>query len=65
MIKGALSNIPVYYMSLYKVPTKVVCAIKKYQRDFLLEGGRQKEDYLVKWETLVKPNEQGGLGGKN
>lgn len=35
LIKGALSNILVYYMSLFKMPIKVGSAIKKLQRDFL------------------------------
>lgn len=62
MIKGALSNIPMYYTSLYKVLVKVVCAVEKYPRDFLWEGGRQRKDHLVKWETVMKPKEQRGLG---
>lgn len=37
LIKGALSNVPIYYMSLYKALAKVVYAIEKYYRDLLWE----------------------------
>lgn len=61
MIKAALSNIPVYYMSLFKMPNKVVLVVERYQHDFLWEWGSQK-DHLVKWEIVVKSKEHGGLG---
>lgn len=35
LIKAALSNIPVYYTSMYKMSIKVVQVIEKYQGDFL------------------------------
>lgn len=61
MIKLALSNIPVNYMSLYRMPHKVMNIIERYQRDFLWEGGSQKNDHLEKWEIVVDPIENGGL----
>lgn len=36
-------------------------AIKKLERDFLWEGGKQKKDRLVKWD-VVKHKEKWGLG---
>lgn len=59
IIKAALSNISVYYMSLYKMPKKVVMAIERYQRDFLWEDGSQRKDHLVKWEIVTKSKQQG------
>lgn len=56
-MKVALSNIPVYYMSLFKMPSKVILIIEKYQRDLLWEGRSQKKDHLVKWDIVVKPKE--------
>jgi len=35
LIKATLLNILMYYMSLYKMPSKVTHATEKYQRDFL------------------------------
>lgn len=49
-------------MSLYKMPTKIVSELEKYQRNFLWDGGSQKKDHLVKWDIVVKPKAQGGLG---
>lgn len=63
LIKVALSNIPVFYMSLFTMPIKVACTIEKYQRDFLWEGGGQKKGHLVKWKIVVKSNEQRGAWG--
>lgn len=62
MIKAALSNIPVYYMSMFKMPCKVANIIENFQMDFLWDGGGCKKDHLVKWEIVVKPKSQGGLG---
>lgn len=47
LIKGVLSNVSVYYMSMYKVLNKVSHAIKEYQRKFLWEAGNQKKDHSV------------------
>lgn len=52
LIKASLSNLLVYYMSLFTMPYKVVMTIEKLQSDFLWEGGRQKKDHLVKWMQL-------------
>lgn len=52
LIKAALANVPVCYMSLFKMPSKVVLTIEKYQWDFLWEGGRQTKDHLVKLEVF-------------
>lgn len=62
LIKGALSYIPVYYMSMYKIPTKVTYVIERYQWEFLWDGRCQKKVHLVKWEVVVKSKEKRGLG---
>lgn len=33
LIKAAMSNVPVYHMSLYKMPLKVIMVLGKCQRD--------------------------------
>lgn len=62
MIKVALSNVPVYYISLFKIPLKVNLAFEKCQRDFLWEGGREKNAHLVNWRDVYRSKEYGGLG---
>lgn len=61
-IKVAMSNLPVYYMSLFKIPKKIDLVLKKYQRDFLWEVGKEKKDHLMKWEDVCRPKEFGCLG---
>lgn len=48
LIKTVLSNIPVYYMSIFKMPWKVASFIENFWIDFLWEGGGKKKDHLVK-----------------
>jgi hypothetical protein len=38
MIKSTLSNIPMYYLSLFQIPVKVAKCKEKIQRDFLWGG---------------------------
>lgn len=62
LIKAALVNVSVYYMSLYKMPAKVVQVLEKCQREFLWEGGVGKKDHLVNWEEVCRSKSHGGFG---
>jgi len=63
LIKAMLSSLPLYYLSLFKIPAKVAQEINKIQRRFLWSGKSQgRYNALVKWETLQRPKEKGGLG---
>lgn len=57
-----MKKIPMYYLFLFKMTRKVASELEKFQKDFLWEGGGSKKDHLVKWETMVKAKEYGGLG---
>lgn len=48
LIKEALANLPVFYMSIFKMSCKVVSVLERLQRDFLWKRGGQKKDHLVK-----------------
>lgn len=61
MNKSALSNIPVYYMSLFKMSCEVALVIEKYQRNFLCEGCCKKKDHLMKWSGAIRSKKNGGL----
>ena len=63
LIKACLSNIPVYYMSLFKMPKVVVERLDLICRNFLWEGkSNKKKLHLMKWSEVIKPKSCGGLG---
>ena len=53
---------PIYYMSLFRMPRAVRLRLEQIQRDFLWRGGAlEQKTHLVKWEVVSKKN-KGGLG---
>jgi len=63
LIKVVLNSLPIYYLSLFKLRTKVAQEINKLQRRFLWSGQKNgRYNALVKWEILQKSKEKGGLG---
>ncbi|QHO54257.1 Putative ribonuclease H protein [Arachis hypogaea] len=63
LIKSVLNSLPVYYLSLYKMPKAVAAKLISLQRRFpwSKEDGRQ-DMALVKWELVQAPRKFGGLG---
>ncbi|XP_028085774.1 uncharacterized protein LOC114286748 [Camellia sinensis] len=62
LVKTVLSGIPIYFMSVFKIPVKVAKSIEKSMRDFLWEGkDEKKKDHLVNWETVSLSKEKGVL----
>ncbi|XP_016172426.1 uncharacterized protein LOC107614807 [Arachis ipaensis] len=63
LIKYVLNSLPVYYLSLYKLPKTVAKKLISLQRRFLwsTEDGRHGVS-LVKWEVVMAPKKAGGLG---
>lgn len=63
LIKSVLSNVPVYFMTLFKCLVSVVNRIENVQRDFLWRGGSSEKNFhLVDWASVCKPKLEGGLG---
>ncbi|XP_028075237.1 uncharacterized protein LOC114277538 [Camellia sinensis] len=63
LIKSVLSSLPVYYLSLFKMPEGVAKEIDRLQAVFLWEGTELKRKiYLVQWKEVTKSISQGGLG---
>ncbi|KAL5557179.1 hypothetical protein UlMin_039415 [Ulmus minor] len=63
MIQSVLSSIPIYFMSLFKLPNGVAALFEKMMRQFLWDkevGGKGKS--LVDWKLVCSPKESGGLG---
>ncbi|KAM7488895.1 hypothetical protein LguiB_026379 [Lonicera macranthoides] len=57
---------PVYLMSVFRMPCKVIEAIEAMMRNFFW-GGREehKRDHLVRWDIVSLPKKCGGLGVGN
>ena len=63
LIRSTLSSLPIYFLSLFRMP-KIVCArLEKIQRDFLWGGGNlDRKPHLVNWKTVCLEKSRGGLG---
>ncbi|RVW90342.1 putative ribonuclease H protein [Vitis vinifera] len=58
-----MASMPVYQMSLFRMPNSVARRLEKLQRDFLWGGGNlERKAHLVKWEVVCGDKEKGGLG---
>ena len=63
MIKSVLNSLPIYYLSLFKIPRKVADDIVRIQRNFLWNGDKEGRFIpLVKWEVVIRQKNDGGLG---
>ncbi|CAL5432957.1 unnamed protein product [Camellia sinensis] len=63
LVKAVLSSIPVYYLSLFKLPEGIAKELDKIQASFLWGGPDLKRKiHLVKWSEVTKSIKQGGLG---
>ena len=63
LIKAVLNSLPMYFLSIFKLPKKVAKEIIKIQRRFLWSGQKEgKFPALVKWEIIQMPKDKGGLG---
>ena len=63
LIRSTLSSLPIYFLSLFRMP-KIVCSrLEKIQRDFLWGGGNlEHKPHLVNWKTVCQEKSRGGLG---
>ena len=63
LIKSTLSNLPIYTMSLLRIPKGVKYKLEKIQQDFLWGGGNlDRKIHLVGWRTICTSKKGGGLG---
>ncbi|KAJ9696052.1 hypothetical protein PVL29_008354 [Vitis rotundifolia] len=63
LIKSMLASMPLYQLSLFRMPKIVARRLEKLQRDFLWGGGNmERKAHLVNWESVCTDNENGGLG---
>ncbi|RVX07712.1 LINE-1 reverse transcriptase-like [Vitis vinifera] len=63
LIKSTLASIPIYQMSIFRMPKSVVKRLEKLQRDFLWRGGSTgRKIHLINWKVVCTQKEKGGLG---
>ncbi|RVW23310.1 putative ribonuclease H protein [Vitis vinifera] len=63
LIKCTMASLPIYTMSLFRMPKSVVKRLEKIQRDFLWGGGSlERKVHLINWEVVCTSKEKGGLG---
>jgi ribonuclease HI len=66
LIKSVLESIAVFWMTLERVPKKVIHILRRLAFNFLWNGqARRRRFHLCGWETLSKPRKVGGWGLKN
>lgn len=66
MNKSTLSNLPMYFLSLFSILVGVANSIKKIQQDFLrYEVGDEFKFHLVSWSNICSPISLGGSGVRN
>ena len=63
LIKSTLNSIPIYFISFFRIPKKVVHKLITIQRRFLRGGDMDNHKIAwVSWETVCLSKEKGGLG---
>lgn len=64
LVNAVLTSIPIYLMSVCKLPVWVIEEIDKTRRNFFWKGGAQNERkiHLANWPMLCKPKKMGGMG---
>ena len=63
LIQSVLASMPIYYMSIFKLPGRVADMLEKMMKAFLWDIRETgKERSLVAWDLVVRTKETGGLG---
>ncbi|XP_028113211.1 uncharacterized protein LOC114311295 [Camellia sinensis] len=63
LIKSVMSNLPIYYLSLFRIPAGVAKEIERIQSAFLWGGSDlRRKIHMVRWEVVSKNKNLGGLG---
>jgi len=62
LINAVLTSIPIYFLSFFKAPSRIVDKLVTIQRRFLWGGGsEQRKIAWVKWKTVcLLPKDKGG-----
>nr|GEZ29876.1 putative RNA-directed DNA polymerase, eukaryota, reverse transcriptase zinc-binding domain protein [Tanacetum cinerariifolium] len=63
LLKLVLGSPPIYYMSIYKVPSKVLKCLEDIRRNFFIGADvKEKKMSWLKWSRVLASKDKGGLG---
>ncbi|KAL4334108.1 hypothetical protein GQ457_07G014090 [Hibiscus cannabinus] len=62
LAKSVLSNLPVYFLSLFQLPSKVADILNSAIAKFIWGPEKTRPIHWVKWESICRPKSSGGLG---
>jgi hypothetical protein len=66
LVKAVLEGLAVFWMTLERIPKKVINSLRRLSSNFLWNGlGSKHSFHLCSWEILTKPRKAGGWGLKN
>ena len=66
LIRYTLSTLPIYLLSLFRLPKRVKSRLEKIQRDFLWGGNsHSRKIHLVNWKIVSQGKSKGGLSIRN
>jgi hypothetical protein len=66
LAKSVLQSLPVYWLSLVKIPSSILHRIQLLISNFIWKGEKKSTGFhLTKWQNIARPKERGGWGIKN
>ena len=65
LVKSVLGSLPLYYFSMFRVPSGVINNLERIRKDFFWGGvGDSKKMSWVKWDWVLASYGLGGGGGE-
>ena len=62
LIRSTSSNVPIYFMSILRMPRSVRLRLEQFQREFLWGGGAlERKIHLIKWPVVCSDKSKEGL----
>ncbi|KAK1282985.1 hypothetical protein QJS10_CPB22g00578 [Acorus calamus] len=67
LIQSVFSNLPIFYLSIFKAPTGVLQILDGIRRRFLWQGADDsgRKVHLVHWDRICSRKNKGGAGVMN
>lgn len=62
LINSSRTNVPLYMISLFRLPKGVKERIDFFRRFIWQEGQEIRKYHWVQWQEICSPKDQGGLG---